>query len=112
MIPMRLHSTLKPAILLLAILAALAAGLIVAVKSVNLEGVKELLTTEVQAATGRTLTLTGPLEMRLGLIPRLVASGVALSNPPGCLRPEMATIKHFEMEVALLPLLKREILVN
>jgi uncharacterized protein involved in outer membrane biogenesis len=109
---MRAHSTLKLAVCLLAVLALLAAGLIVAVKSVNLDSVKELLTTQVKAATGRTLTIAGPLEMRLGLIPRVVADGVALSNPPGSSRPEMIKIKHFAMEVALLPLLKREILVN
>lgn len=109
---MRMNSMLKVGALLLAVLAVLVAGLVVAVKSVDLNQVKELLTSQVQAATGRTLIIAGPLEMRLGLIPRLVADGVSLSNPPGSTRPEMVTIKHFELEISLLPLLKREIRIN
>jgi len=109
---MRKSSMLKAGALLLAVLAVLAAVLVVAIKSVDLNRIKELLTSQVQTATGRILTIAGPLEMRLGLVPRLVADGVSLSNPPGSTRPEMMTIKHFELEISLLPLLKREILIN
>ncbi len=103
---------LKMASLFLVILVLLAGGVVIAVKSVNLDQVKALLTAQVQTATGRTLTISGPLDFRLGLIPRIVADGVTFSNPPGASRPEMVKIKHFEMEISLLPLLKHEILIN
>ena len=109
---MHVRSTLRLAALLLAVMVVLAGGLIVAVKSVNLDSVKELLATEVKSATGRTLTIGGPLGIRLGLIPHIVADNVTLSNPPGFGRADLARIKHIEMEIALLPLLKREILIN
>ncbi len=109
---MRIRSIVKLAALLLVILVVVVVGLLAAVKSLNLERVKDVLTAQVQSATGRTLTITGPLKIRPGLIPRVVANGVTLSNRAGSAQPDMATIKRFEMEIALLPLLKHEILIN
>lgn len=106
---MRLSSALKLAALLV---VALAVGLVAAVKSMNLDGAKTLLTEQVKAATGRTLAIAGPLELQLGLIPRVVANGVTLSNPPGASAPDMVKIERIEAEMALLPLLRREIRVN
>lgn len=85
---------------------------VLAVRSVNFDQVKDMLTDQVQAATGRTLTITGPLDFKLGLVPSVVASGISLANPPGASRPEMVKVKQFEMEVALLPLLQKEIRIN
>lgn len=109
---MRMNVTTKLAILLLAVLALLAISVVVAIKSINLDQIKALLTTQVQSATGRTLTITGPLDLQLGLRPRVVANDVTLANPPGSTRPDMVKIKHFEMEFSLLPLLRHEILIN
>jgi hypothetical protein len=110
---MRLSRTLKLAFLLLAVLTLVVVGFMAAFKSINLNQLKELLTNYVQTATGRTCTITGPLELRLGLISRVVANGgVTLANPSGCTRPDMVKIERFEMEIALLPLLKREIFVD
>src|SRR5665647_1090784 len=49
---MRTNLTMKLATLLLAVLALLAMGVVVAVKSINLDQIKELLTTQVKTATG------------------------------------------------------------
>lgn len=105
---MRLSAALK---LLAVLVAALAVGLVAAGKSLDMGRLKALAVEQVRAATGRTLTLAGPLELRLGLTPRLIATGVSLSNPPGASRPEMVKVDRIEAEVALLPLLKREIRV-
>jgi len=109
---MRVRSFVKVGVVLAAIAAVAAVGLVIAVKSMNLDRIKELLTTQVQSATGRTLTIAGPLELRPGLVPGVTAKGVTLSNPPGSTRPEMIKLDSFEMEVALQPLLKRQILIN
>ena len=109
---MRKNLFLKLAVLVVAVVVLLAVGLIVAFKSQNIDDVKALLTEQVRSATGRTLTIAGPLELRFGLVPRLVASGVTLSNPPGSTYPDMVKIKNLELDVALLPLLRHEILIQ
>lgn len=109
---MRVRSFVKVGVVLAAVAAVAAVGLVIAVKSMNLDRIKEMLTTQVQSATGRTLTIAGPLELRPSLVPSVVAKGVTLSNPPGSMRPEMVKIDSFEMEVALQPLLKRQILIT
>jgi uncharacterized protein involved in outer membrane biogenesis len=103
---------MKIGALLAVLVALLAVGTVIAFKFVNLEQVKNMLTTQVKAATGRTLTIAGPLELQAGLVPVVIAKGVTLSNPTGSTRSEMAKIGQVEMEVALMPLLKREILVK
>ncbi len=57
-----------------------------------------------RAATGRALTLDGPLRWQL-LPPELEARGVALANLPGGSRPQMATAQRIVARVAWLPLL-------
>jgi len=109
---MRVQSVVKVGAVLAAIAAVVVVGAIIAVKSVNLDQVKEVLTTQVKTATGRTLTIAGPLELNIGLVPSVVAKGVTLSNPAGSTRPEMVKIGKFEMEIALMPLFQREIIVN
>lgn len=106
---MRLTTALK---LVVVLLAALAVGLVAAAKSMDFQRVKVLLAEQVHDATGRTLTISGPLELRLGLVPRVIATGVSLSNMAGGSRPEMVKIDRIEAEVALLPLLKREVRVQ
>lgn len=106
---MRVRSALK-----LAAIAALAltVSLVAAVKSMDFNRTKGVLADQVRAATGRELVIAGPLELRLGLVPRVIASGVTLTNAPGGSRAEMIKIERIEAEVSLLPLLKRQIRVN
>jgi len=99
--------------LVLAVLVALvAAGAIVAVKSINTDQLKDLLTSQVKKSTGRVLAIDGPVEIKIGLVPRVVVNDVRLSNPSGSLRPDMIQLKRLEVEVALQPLLKRQVVVN
>ncbi|WP_310599811.1 AsmA family protein [Desulfobulbus sp.] len=109
---MRIQTLTKIGAVLVILAAVLVVGAVVAVKSINLDQIKEVLTTQVKTATGRTLAISGPLELHLGLVPSVAAKGITLSNPAGATRPEMVKIGGFEMEMALLPLLKKEIVVN
>ncbi|WP_448872496.1 AsmA family protein [Desulfobulbus propionicus] len=109
---MRKGIIVKIGIALAALVAIVVIGAIIAVKSVNLDQIKEMLATQVHNSTGRTLTISGPVKMQLGLVPRVVLHDVSFSNPPGSSRPEMVKIKRFEMEVALKPLLNKEVMVN
>jgi AsmA family protein len=66
---------------------------------------RDRIAAELQAATGRTVTLAGPITLTRSLSPALVVEGVTLANMPGGSRPQMATIGRLEVQVALVPLI-------
>lgn len=66
----------------------------------------------VQDATGRTLSLNGPLRLSRSLWPTIEASDVALSNLPGGTRPDMARAERIEASLSLPALLRRRIEVT
>src|ERR1700746_3896267 len=59
----------------------------------------------VMRATGRKLSLNGPISLKWSLVPTIEARDVALANFDGGSRPQMVTAQSIEAEVALLPLL-------
>ncbi len=63
----------------------------------------------VDQATGRQLTLGGPITVRLSLSPIIEASGLKLSNPPGFADPDLLTLDRVEARIALLPLLSHHL---
>jgi len=66
----------------------------------------------VRRATGRELTIGGPLHLRLALAPTVAAEDVALANLPGGSRPRMLTLRRVEASVALLPLLSGRVVID
>ena len=103
---------IKVGVVLAVLVALLTVGAIVTVKSIDTNQIKEVLAAQVKKSTGRVLAINGQVEIQLGLVPRVVVSDVSLSNPPGSTRPEMVTLKRFEMEIAIVPLLKKQVMVN
>jgi uncharacterized protein involved in outer membrane biogenesis len=63
----------------------------------------------VKQATGRDVTLAGPLAVKLSWVPTLTARDVRLSNIPGGSAPAMAQITEIETRIALLPLLQHRL---
>jgi AsmA protein len=63
----------------------------------------------VAQATGRDLTLAGPLAVKLSWVPTLTAENVQLGNIPGGSAPGMAKIDQIETRIALLPLLQHRL---
>jgi len=63
-------------------------------------------------ATGRELTIGGDIKLKLGLIPAIVLTDIKFQNAPWGTRTDLAKIRYFEIQVALLPLLKRNIEVK
>ena len=94
------------------LITLLLVGVFIAIQSINIDQIKEVLATQVQKNTGRNLSINGSVELKIGLTPKIVVNDVVLSNPAGSTRPEMVTIKRFEMEVAIAPLLSKQVLVN
>lgn len=106
---MRLSSVVK---LVAAGGVAVAVAMIAASKSIDFERYKGALSELVEAETGRKLSFSGPVKLRLGLVPSVIAEGVTLSNLAGGSRPDMVRIERIEAEVALPALLRKEILIQ
>jgi AsmA family protein len=72
----------------------------------------QMLVLEVREATGRELSIAGPV--RLGFFPRIAVSAeqVSLSNAAWAKKPQMASLEKVALEISLLPLLSRRIEVS
>jgi uncharacterized protein involved in outer membrane biogenesis len=66
----------------------------------------------VRDATGRTLTLTGPIGIKLSLHPTIEAKDVALANPPGFSRPDMARLQALDLQLSLPALLQGTVAID
>lgn len=67
---------------------------------------KQQIADEAKKATGRDLAIEGDLRLNIfTLNPGLAVAGVRFANAPWGSKPDMATIKRFEVKVSLLPLL-------
>jgi len=66
---------------------------------------KQQIARQVESATGRRLTIDGPLKFTI--LPRLSleATGVTLANPPGASTPDMVRLKTLQLNLGILPLL-------
>jgi uncharacterized protein involved in outer membrane biogenesis len=91
------------AVLVLFVLVVAAVG--AAALLIDPSAFKPRIEAAVERATGRTLALRGPIRLAWRLPPGIVATDLALANPPGFSRPEMARIGTLAARVALLPLL-------
>ena len=79
----------------------------IAVATVDVKTLVGPVQARVKADTGRDLVFGGPIDLKVSLEPKLVASDVTLSNVPWAHSPQMAQVKRVEIQVALLPLLQK-----
>jgi uncharacterized protein involved in outer membrane biogenesis len=63
----------------------------------------------VDQATGRQMTLGGPITMQLSLTPVIEASNINLSNPSGFADPDLLTLSRVEAKIALIPLMSHRL---
>jgi AsmA protein len=66
----------------------------------------------VQRATGRAFTIAGKLHVTMGLAPRITAEGISLANVTGGSQPAMLTARSLAAQVALLPLLTGQVVLE
>jgi uncharacterized protein involved in outer membrane biogenesis len=66
----------------------------------------------VKQTTGRDLKIAGDLKVGISLTPTVAVDDVSFSNAAWGSRPEMATVKHFEAKLELLPLVFGDIRVK
>lgn len=95
-----------------ALIAALLIGLTYLNTLISPAKLTQMLVLEVREATGRELTIAGPV--RLGFFPKIAVSAeqVSLSNAPWAKSPQMASLEKVALEISLLPLLSGRIEVN
>jgi len=95
-----------------ALVASLLIGLTYLSTLISPGKLTQLLVLEVREATGRELTIAGPV--RLGFFPKIAVSAeqVSLSNAAWAKNPQMASLEKVALDISLLPLLSRRIEVS
>ena len=95
---------------LLALAVLLVAGTTVVVRTAFNEGAVRLRAQDAaRRATGRKLTIQGPVRLEWSLTPTIAMEDVSLANPPGLSRPAMMHVARAEARLALWPLLSRRV---
>ena len=90
------------------VIAVVGAGAVAAL-SFDPASQRDRIVQAVRRATGRELTLAGPIRMHWGLAPVLEAENVSFANMPGGSRPQMVAVARVEARVDLLALLSRRV---
>jgi len=95
-----------------ALIAALLIGVTYLSTLISPTKLTQMLALEVREATGRELTIAGPV--RLGFFPKIAVSAeqVSLSNAVWAKGPQMASLEKVALEISLLPLLSGRIEVS
>ena len=97
---------------ILVFLALVVAALFLVPSFLDWEGFKPEITERLEAITGRTLAIDGPLKISILPTPTIEATDLRLANVPGAASPDMARIKSLDLKLALGPLLSGEIAVT
>ena len=90
-----------------ALVALLLIGVAVVVATVDPNRFVAPLAERVKAATGRNLTVHGPVDFKVSLEPKIVLDEVTFDNAPWSKTGQMLVAKRIEAQIALLPLLSR-----
>ena len=110
---MRLRTLGAIGIALLVLMVGLAAALVAVVSTIDVNRYKGMIAQKVSEATGRTLEIRGDLRLTLlSLVPAIRVEGVSLANAPWGSAPRMVRVKRLDAQVALLPLLQRQVRVK
>ncbi|MEM7226622.1 MAG: AsmA family protein [Pseudomonadota bacterium] len=92
-----------------ALLVALVVAVYAVINSLDVEDLRATIQEQVKAATGRDFTVAGPIDIQVSLQPSIALDDVTLANAPWASETPMIRVKHFEVEVALLPLISGQI---
>lgn len=98
---------------LLALIVLAFAGLAIFVMTFNVDSYRGQIAQELSDTTGRKVSLNGPLKLNLSLSGvTLSIQDAAISNPSWASRPVMAGIGHFDLGIAVPPLLEHKLDVS
>lgn len=103
---------LKRILIVLAVLVVLVIAAVIAVPFlVPKEQVKQLITAQVQQATGRTLVLGGELDVEVLPVLAVTVEQASISNPPG-VAGDLAKVGELIVELDWMSLLSRKLVIN
>lgn len=91
------------------LIGAFVAVVVIFIATFRADNYKPRIVAAVQAATGRTLALNGPIGLKFSLHPTIEVRDVALANPPGFSRPDMVRMQAVDVQLGLLPLIRGRI---
>ena len=97
---------------LAAVVGVVVVAAVIFVATFNADSYKPRIVAAVQAATGRTLALNGPIGLKFSLHPTIEVRDAVLANPPGFSRPDMARVRAVDVQLDLLGLLHRRIVIQ
>ena len=80
--------------------------------SIKPDQLTQLIGSSVKEATGRDLTIAGPVSLRFFPSIAVTAQQVSLSNATWSSHSEMVKVKRLELDIELLPLLRKEVAFN
>ena len=98
-------------IILILVVAVLVGGFIF-LKTFDLNKYKSLVEKIAYEQTGRKLSINGEANLGISLIPTLVINDVAFANADWASHPNVAVIGSLELKISIMPLLKKQIVVD
>jgi AsmA family protein len=87
-------------------------GVVLVLRSLDINKYRGLIAEQAKDATGRELKIGGKISLEIGFSPAVVVEDVSLANAPWGYRQEMLKVRRFEVEVALIPLIFRDIRIK
>ena len=93
------------------VVAVVVAGVAI-LSTMEFEELRGIIEAEAKEATGRELKIAGPIDLKISLTPAISVEDVRFANAAWGSRADMISIRRFELEVALLPLLSGDIQVK
>lgn len=97
---------------LLAVIVLLVVAAVLAPSFIDWNRYKPGIVAAVQSATGRELSIEGPIDLALLPTPKLSVSDARLANLEGASEPDMVRLDSLDVRVALMPLFTGEIQVE
>ena len=107
---MRFIKVLIKVIIGLIIVAAIAGYLFI--RNFDLNKYKSEISTLAEEQLGRKLAINGEAKLGISFTPTLIIEDVELANAEGASQPQMVTVGSLEVKLALLPLLKRQVVID
>ena len=102
----------KTASVIASLIIILAIGGFVFVRNFDLNRYKSYIEDIVARETGRELKINGEAKLGISFVPTLVVNDVELANAAWAQNPQMIKLQKLEVKAAILPLLKRRIVIH
>ena len=98
--------------IIVAVLVLIIGGGVAYLASLDVDEYREQIAQAAKTATGRDLKLEGPLSLSVSLTPTVSGEGISLANAPWGSKPQMLSLRRFEVQLQLLPLLFGGVEIN